>query len=126
MKEDKKIKQYVFENEAARRLLEFLMQENAILKTRLAGVLEELEAARDLLEQVEQYQEWLLQNDHEISFIRQRSAELDKMLVRQMHDDGPIISVVLMQKQMRKDLRALDEAFRDLKMRFNQFVESVA
>ncbi|WP_127127428.1 hypothetical protein [Pseudoflavitalea rhizosphaerae] len=126
MKEENKIKQYVFENEAARRLLEFLMQENAILKTRLAGLLEELEVARELLEQVEQYQEWLLQNDHEISFVRQRSAELEKMLFRQLHDDGLMKSVVLMQKQMRKDLRALDEAFSDLKMRFNQFVESVA
>lgn len=126
MKEKNKIKQYVFENEAARRLLEFLLQENAILKTRLAGILDELEAARELLEQVEQYQEWLLQNDHEISFIRQKSTELEKMLVRYIHEDGAIKTIVLMQKQMRKDIHALDEAFRDLKMRFNAFAESVA
>lgn len=125
MKEDNKIKQYVFENEAARRLLEFLLQENAILKMRLAEILEDLETEKELLDQVEQYQEWLLQNDHEISFIRQKSAELEKMLVKHFHEDGTIKTIVLKQKQMRKGIRALDEAFGDLKMRFNAFAESV-
>lgn len=126
MKEDKKIRQYIFENEAARRLLEFLLQENAILKTRLAGVLDEMDNSAELLDQVEQYQEWLVQNDHEISFIRKKAVELEKMLVKYLHEDGTIKAIVLTQKEMRKDLRALDESYRDLKMRFNAFVESLA
>lgn len=125
MKEENKIKQYIFENDAARRLLEFLMLENAILKTRLAGIVDEMDTSGDLLDQVEQYQEWLVQNDHEIGFVRQKAAEQEKMLIKYIHEDGGIKSIVLQQKELRKDLRVLDHAFGDLKMRFNAFLESL-
>lgn len=125
MKEESKIKQYIFENDAARRLLEFLMLENAILKTRLAGIVDEMDTSGERLDQVDQYQEWLVQNDHEIGFVRQKAAEQEKKLIKYIHEDGGIKSIVLQQKQLRKDLRVLDQAFGDLKMRFNAFLESL-
>ena len=126
MKEENRIKQFRFENEAAQRLLQFLLQENAILKTRLAGALDEMNDAQELLIIAEQYQDWLIQNDSELCYFKELVQEQDKMMVRYLHEDGPVKLIVCNQKQLRKDLRKMNETFGDLKIQFNAFLESVA
>lgn len=126
MKDEHTIKQYTFENEAAQRSLQFLLQENAHLKMRLAGALDEMPRNDDTLEIMEQYQDWLVQNDQEINSIRHKAAEQAKLLLKYLHEDSSIKLIVWKQKQLRRELKAIDEAFTDLEVRFNDFLETVA
>ncbi|WP_276482257.1 hypothetical protein [Paraflavitalea pollutisoli] len=123
--ENVQVRQFQYENEAAHRLLEFLLQENVILKTRLAEVLRDNAFPTELMVTVEQFQEWLLQKDAVIALMRQEAAELEKTLARFLHEDGTLKVIVHNQKKLRKDLKTLGLAFSDLRSQFNSFIESL-
>ncbi|AXY74177.1 hypothetical protein D3H65_09405 [Paraflavitalea soli] len=125
MKNRIKIRQLQYENEAAQRLLEFLLQENVILKTRLAEALQETVFSADQMNTVEQYQEWLLQKDDVIGIMRQEAASLEKLLIKYMHDEGTMKMILHKQKKLRKDLKLLAIAFSDLRVKFNGFIETL-
>lgn len=117
------IKQFQYESEAWRRMLAFLLQENAILKTRLAELVHENMFSEDFLEIAEQYQNRFIQNDQIINFVRTDIAELDKILTRNLHENGLIIKTIAhKQKILRKELTTLENTFNEMKIDFNNYL----
>jgi len=115
-----KIKQFQYESDAWRRMLAFLLQENAILKTRLAELVHENEVSPDFLEMAEQYQNRFIQNDQIMNFVRSDVSELDKLLTRNLHEDGLIIKAIARkQKKLRKELTTLETIFNEIQIQFN-------
>lgn len=118
-----KIKQFQYESDAWRRMLAFLLQENAILKTRLAELVHESKISDDFLEMAEQYQNHFIQKDQIIYFVRSDIAELEKLLTRNLHEDGLIIKAIAhKQKKLRKELTTLETTFNEMKIRFNNYL----
>jgi hypothetical protein len=118
-----KIKQFRYETDAWRRMLAFLLQENAILKTRLAELVHESKISDDFLEMAEQYQNHFIQNDQVINFVRLDIAELDKLLLRNLHENGLIIKAIARkQKNLRKELTTLETTFNEIKIKFNNYL----
>ena len=118
-----KIKQFQYESDAWRRVLAFLLQENAILKTRLAELVHENNVSDDFLEMAEQYQNRFIQSDQIINFVRSDVAELDKLLTINLHENGLIIKAIAgKQKKLRKELTTLETTFNEMKIQFNNYV----
>ena len=118
-----KIKQFQYESDAWRRVLVFLLQENAILKTRLAEVVRENNVSGDFLEIAEQYQNQFIQNDQIINFVRLDIAELDNLLTRGLHENGLVVKTIARkQKKLRKELTTLETTFNEIKIQFNNYL----
>src|SRR5689334_24649912 len=109
------IKQFQYECDAWRRLLAFLLQENAILKNRLAELVHESIFSDDFLEIAEQYQNRFIQNDQVINFVRTDIAELEKLLTRNLHENGLIIKAIAQkQKKLRKEITTLETSLNEI------------
>ena len=118
-----KIKQFQYESDAWRRMLAFLLQENAILKTRLAELVNENIVSDGFLEMAEQYQNNFIRNDQIINFVRSDIAELDKLLTRNSNENGLIIKAIARkQKKLRIELTTLETTFNDIKIQFNNYL----
>ncbi len=118
-----KIKQFQYESDAWRRVLVFLLQENAILKTRLAEVVRENNVSGDFLEIAEQYQNQFIQNDQIINFVRLDIGELDNLLTRGLHENGLVVKTIARkQKKLRKELTTLETTFNEIKIQFNNYL----
>lgn len=118
------IKQFQYESDAWRRMLAFLLQENAILKTRLSELVHEREVSDDFMEMAEQYQNRFIQNDQIINFVRSDVTELDNLLTRNLHENGHIMKTIARkQKKLRKELTTLETTFNEMKIQFNNYLE---
>ena len=118
-----KIKQFQYETDAWRRMLAFLLQENAILKLRLAELVNENIVTDSFLEMAEQYQNNFIRNDQTINFIRLDIAELDKLLMENLSENGLIIKAIARrQKKLRKELTTLETTFSEIKIQFNNYL----
>lgn len=118
-----KIKQFQYESDAWRRILAFLLQENAILKTRLAEVVRENNVSGDFLEMAEQYQNQFIRNDQIINFIRLDITELDNLLTKNLHENGLVVKTISRkQKKLRKELTTLETTFNEIKIHFNNYL----
>lgn len=121
-----KIKQFQYESDAWRRMLAFLLQENAILKTRLAEMVQESMLSDDFLDMAEQYQNRFIQNDQIINFVRSDIAELDKLLTRNLHEDGLIIKAIARKQiKLRSELTTLETTFNEMKIQFNNYLDEI-
>jgi hypothetical protein len=118
-----KIKQFQYESDAWRRMLVFLLQENAILKTRLAELVHENNVSHDFLEMAEQYQNQFIRNDQIINFVRLDIAELDNLLTRNLNENGLVVKAIARkQKKLRKELITLETTFNEIKIQFNNYL----
>lgn len=121
-----KIKQFQYESDAWRRMLGFLLQENAILKNRLAELVHESKVSDDFLEMAEQYQTRFIQNDQIINLVRSDIAELDKLLTRNLHENGLIVKAIARkQNKLRKELTTLESSFNEMKIQFNNYLSEI-
>ncbi len=120
-----KIRQFKYENESSRRMLEFLMQENVMLKIRLAELLAEIFTTEDFLEIAEFYQASFIRKDEIINLMRQDIARLDNMLTQFIHKKDDLNSITLAREKLNRDLKNLGVVFIDMKTRFNNDVETI-
>jgi hypothetical protein len=120
-----KIRQFKYENESSRRMVEFLMQENVMLKTRLAELLSEIFTAEDLLEIAEFYQASFIRKDEIINLIRQDIGRLDNMLTQFIHKKDDLDSITQAREKLNRDLKNLGVVFIDMKTRFNNDLETI-
>lgn len=120
-----KIRQFKYENESSRRMLEFLMQENVMLKTRLAELLGEIFTTKDFLEIAEFYQASFIRKDEIISLMRQDIGRLDNMLTQFIHKKDDLNSITQAREKLNRDLKNLGVVFIDMKARFNNYLETI-
>lgn len=117
-----KLAQLQQESDTWKRLLGFMMEENIILKKRLTEILS-TKFNHNLLEDVEKFHAQFLRTDEHISLLRNELAELDKLLVREIFEDGLIIDQVnLKLKHIRGHALVAENHFGKLKASFNSYL----
>jgi hypothetical protein len=117
-----KLKQLQYESDTWKRLLSFMVEENVRLKNRLAEILKEQFNA-SLLEQVELFQSSFLKEDELIGLLRNEIVEFDKLLAREIFEDGKIMREV--EKKMiklRNNIDTAEKQFGKLKAEFNSYL----
>jgi regulator of replication initiation timing len=117
-----KLKQLQYESDTWKRVLGFMMEENIYLKNRLSEILKD-KFDKNLLEQVEGFQSSFVKEDEMIGLLRNEVAELDKLLVREIFEDGTIIKKVDAKlKHMRHNIKNAEKEFSRLKSDFNNYL----
>jgi Zn-dependent M32 family carboxypeptidase len=118
-----KVRQLQEECESWKRKLELLMRENVELKTRLAAQLKENTNGSDFVEVAEQYQNYFMLQDEIIKLARTDVSDLDKLLLRDLFEDGILFrEVVHKHKRLKKEVYKIEKGFNKLKQRFNNFI----
>ena len=119
---DLRLKQLQYESGSWKRLLVFMMDENIHLKYRLSEFLKD-KFDKNLLEEVESFQSNFLKEDDLIGFLRNDVAELDKLLVREIFEDGKIINEIDRRlKNLRNNIMNAERQFGKLKSEFNSYL----
>ena len=117
-----KLRQLQFESDSWKRLLGFIIDENIHLKNRLSEVLKN-GFGGNWLEEMETFHNQLVKEDERISLLRNEIAELDRLLVREVFDDGRIIKDIDRRlKKLRHNITNTEEQFGKLKLEFNSFL----
>ena len=117
-----KLKQLQYESDTWKRLLVFMMDENINLKYRLSQVLKD-KFDKNLLEEVENFQSGFIKEDELIGLLRNEVAELDKLLILELFEDGIIIEKVNKKiKKLRNNIRNAERQFGKLKSEFNSYL----
>lgn len=116
-----KLQQLQYESNTWKRLLGFMTEENVHLKNRLSQILKEKFNA-DLLEEAEIFQSNFIKEDELIGLLRNDIAELDKLLEREMFEDGNTIKEVKRKLQkIRSNMEIAEKQFGTLKSGFNSY-----
>ncbi len=117
-----KLKQLRFESDTLKRLLGFMIDENVHLKNRIAEVLQD-KFDKNLLEKIEVFQSSFVNEDKLIGLLRNDVAELDKLLVREICEDGKIISEIDRRlKNLHNNIMNAEIQFGKLKSEFNSYL----
>lgn len=117
-----KLKQLHYEVETWKRLLSFMTDENIRLKNRLSEILQE-RFNSDLLEEVEIFQSNFLKEDEMISLLRNDIAEFDKLLTREVFEDGKLAKKVEKKMEtLRANIETAEKDFGKLKTEFNSYL----
>lgn len=124
---DLKLKQLQYESDTWKRLLTFMMDENVHLKNRLSEVLKD-GADNILLVEMENFQNNFVRKDEIIALLRKDVAELDKLLLREVFEDGKIIKQVNKKiKMLRNNIIEVEKKFGQLKSDFHSYLsENIA
>jgi len=121
-----KVQQFRHECNTWKRILEFMIEENAILKMRLAEVVKDNLSQKDWVDAVDQYQGDFVREDELIRLVRHDVAELDLFLQKEIKEDGLIYKSILhKQKHLRKEMEKMEKEFNRLQFRFNNFLGEV-
>lgn len=105
----------------------FMMDENVHLKNRLSEVLKD-GADNILLVEMENFQNNFVRKDEIIALLRKDVAELDKLLLREVFEDGKIIKQVNKKiKMLRNNIIEVEKKFGQLKSDFHSYLsENIA
>ncbi len=117
-----KLKQLQYENDIWKRTLSSMLDENVHLKNRLSEVLKN-KFDKNRLEEAEGYQSRFLKKDELIGLLRNEVAEVDKLLVKEVFDDGKIIKEIDRKlTKLRKNIINAEKQFGWLKSEFNSYL----
>ncbi len=117
-----KLKQLQYEAETWKRLLGFMVDENIHLKNRLSEILKD-RFDKNLLDEVESFQSRFVKEDEMIGLLRNEVAELDKLLAREIFEDGSLIHKVDKKlKTLRSNISNAEKQFGKLKTEFNSYL----
>jgi predicted nucleic acid-binding Zn-ribbon protein len=124
---DLKLKQLQYESDTWKRLLAFMMDENVHLKNRLSEVLKN-GSDTTLLGEMENFQNNFVREDELIRLLRKDIAEVDKLLVREVFEDGKIIKHLNKKmKTLRSNITQVEKKFGQLKSYFHSYLsENIA
>ncbi|MEO6229102.1 MAG: hypothetical protein ABJB11_07365 [Ferruginibacter sp.] len=117
--------QFLHENLTWERELDFFMQENAFLKTRLSKVLDN-NMDKNFLELAEQFQSNFILKDEHMKFLIEDIKALQKKLMNCLEgvlsDDKKILQ---QQEKLHSEMDYFEKNFASLKNEFNQYLASI-
>ena len=117
-----KLKQLQYESDTWKRLLGFMMDENIHLKNRLSEVLKD-KFDKNLLVEIEGFQNNFIKEDELIVLLRNDVAGLDKLLEREIFEDGKIVNEIDRRlKNLRNNIVYAEKQFGKLKLEFNNYL----
>ena len=121
-----KTKQFYYENLTWERLLDFIKQENAILKNRLSEVVDQL-TDKDFIELAEHFQNVFIIKDEFIDELRHDINDheilLNTLLVAT--DEKADKKILKKQEKLRNEMEALEKDFTKDKNQFNKYLASI-
>ena len=119
-----KTEQFLHENITWKRLLDFFMQENSYLKTRLSKVVD-MENDNLLIDKAEYFQNEFILKDEYIqdieNDIEKQKINLDIAFTKKEQPDNKISK---MQEKLRNEMSYLEKEFSILKNQFNAYLLS--
>lgn len=119
---DPKLKQLQYESDTWKRLLGFMMDENVHLKNRLSEILMD-GFDRHLLAEAENFLNRFIKEDDMVGLIRHDVGELDKLLVREIFENGQLRKEVINKiRKLRNNIKIAEQQFRKLKTDFNGYL----
>ena len=117
-----KIKQLQYESNTWKRLLGFMIDENVYLKNRVSEVLKN-GFDKGLLEEMESFHSRFIKEDDLIGLLRNEVAELDKLLVREIFEDGQLVKEIDTKlKKLHKNIITAERQLNELKLEFNNYL----
>lgn len=117
-----KLKQLHYESKTWKRSLGFMMEENIHLKNMLIEILQN-SAEEKILEKAEYFQSKFIKEDERISLVRDDLTLLDKLLVKELTEDGAIIAEINRKfNKLRNNLLVAEQQFSELKSEFSYFL----
>lgn len=115
-----KPEQFIHENRTWLRLLDFLKQENTVLKNRLAEVLDH-ESSKEFLAQAEHYQNLFIIKDEFIDELRHDVNVQVQSLTAKFN--GKLDEKMLKkQEKLRNEMEYMEKDFTKLKNEFNRYL----
>lgn len=119
---DLKLKQLQYETESWKRLLEFTMAENVHLKNRISEILKN-GFDKNLLDEIENFHSRFVKEDQLIGLLRHEMADVDKLLTREIFEDGKIMKKVETRiNKLRNEIITCENQFSKLKQEFNNYL----
>ena len=121
-----KTKQFYYENLTWERLLDFFKQENAILKTRLSEVVDQL-TDKDFIELAEHFQNVFIIKDEFIDELRHdiNNHEILLNTLLASTDERADKKILKKQEKLRNEMEALEKDFTKDKNQFNKYLASI-
>lgn len=120
-------KHFEFEIDAWRRLLEFIQNENAHCKYRLAEVIKASNGDPAFLDQAEFYQNYYIQQDTHVSLLKNDLYSFGKLIEREKIEDGMIVKQVEgTHRRIKAEMHKLESEFSETKRRFGNFLDANA
>lgn len=117
-----KIKQLQYESDGWKRILIFIMEENIHQKNRLSEVLSN-GFDRSSLDDLEDFQTSFIKEDELVGSTENEVKELDKLLVREISEDGKIAKKVERKiKKLRNKIKSIQTKFSRLKQEFDDYL----
>lgn len=117
--------QYLHENLTWDRALDFYLQENAFLKTRLSQVLDK-NTDKNLVALAEQFQNRFIHNDEYMKDLQTDIVMLQRLLknfiTRPKPDENKIVQK---HKKLRNEMGSFEKNFAKLIKEFNQFLTAI-
>ena len=118
-----KPEQFQYENKTWNRLLEFSKQENAVLKNRLAEVVDH-RIDKEFLALAEHFQNKFIIKDEYIDELRHDINAQEQELIKK---DNTLLDSKIIKKQerLRNEMEYFEKDFANLKNEFNKYLSSV-
>lgn len=117
-----KLKQLQFETDTWKRLLGFLIEENIHMKNRISDILKN-DFDKNLLEELDDFHSRFIKEDELIGLLRNDAAEMDKLLAREIFEDGIITREVNRKlRRLGDNMLIAEKQFTNLKAEFNSYL----
>lgn len=118
------VDQFLHENQTWTRALDFYLQENSYLKTRLAQVLDN-NTDKEFIDLAERFQNSFIHNDECIKDMQKDIFAMQRSL-KNMTDGIPVDEKKIMQQQnkLRNEMGYFERDYAALKNKFNQYLVS--
>ncbi len=114
--------QLQYETDTWKRLLDFMMEENINLKTRLSDIIKE-KFNKNALEALDDFQSNFIKEDELISLLRNEVAELDKLFGAEPFDGGKISKEIDSKlERLRNNILIAERQFGKLNLEFNNYL----
>ena len=121
----KKTEQFLHENITWKRLLDFFIQENSFLKTRLSEVVDK-ETDKSLIAEAEHFQTEFILKDEYVHDIEHDIKEQEKNLKASLtQKTSPDYKTCKKQDKLRNEMTYLEKEFSHLKTQFNKYLLSL-
>ena len=114
---------YKHEYEAWFRTLDYIQQQNIMLKNTLANISRH-DISNEMLEQLEQYQTKFLEKDTLVLLLRMDIAAHEQSIIS--NNGSPVADALLKRhNKLRRDMEHVEKEFNTLKYNFNNYVSGV-
>ena len=108
------------------RTLEFIKEENLLLKNRLSEMIH-LKTEKRLIHQAEDFQNFFLNNDTIIAMLKNDVHKQERLLTKDIfYDEAAAKKVMKSQQILRGDMDKLEKNFSNFNMDFNTYLDDVS